>query len=218
MPPPAPDGPPRRRNMFEGMWEVQDAHGVTAMVVQKALQPGRPVLHARYRRRRPHPAAVAFDHREARERVRGGQAGKIAQILRVRAPLPPLVGAQDHAPNGGALDLGPGAVGEGHHHAIGADLQPLVRLRAGVGGRRQGGGGGGLDGDQVRAGGFGQAAGAGGTHPDTGEGDQQRSRGSKGHPGAEPHQVFDQAGGQTAGQQAEFLIQGGKARFHRPGR
>ena len=42
--------------------------------------------------------------------------------------------------------------------------------------------------------------------------------GKRGDPGAQPDQAFLQAGCEAAGQERQFLIQGEKAGFHRPGR
>ena len=45
-----------------------------------------------------------------------------------------------------------------------------------------------------------------------------RGFGKRGDPGAQADQTFLQARGEAAGQQGQFLIQGEKARSHRPGR
>jgi hypothetical protein len=75
-----------------------------------------------------------------------------------------------------------------------------------------------LIGDQQAAGGFGALPGRIGMHGYAGkEGQFAGGFGKGGNVGAEAHQRFLKPRGQVAGQQAEFLIEGGKARLHRPG-
>jgi hypothetical protein len=127
-------------------------------------------------------------------------------------------GCHDHLADDQRFDFRPAPADQGDHGPVDTDLQADGTLRAGVGRRGQGGSGGAVLGQQDRPGRVSVAAGAGFTDADSGEvGEQSCGRGKLAL-GAQAHQRQLRLRGQAAGQQAEFVIQGEKARRRRRGR
>ena len=114
--------PGRRRQVLDGVGEVEHAHRVGAVQVEEALAPPRPVADPDHRPRRLRPPRrwVSTSASRAKAAWSARRRSTRASVAR-RLPVAPRL----HRPDGQRLDLAPLAADQRHHRPV--DRSPAAR-------------------------------------------------------------------------------------------
>lgn len=126
---PAQDGAARRRDVFEGMGEVQATHGIPAVGVDDALEPHRAIADGCHRPGGVQPRPMDEQALPVGEVPHLGQAGEGGEVGRVRLGQSLLADALLDPTDDRRLDFRPLPVHERHHGAVPTPLDDRRPLR-----------------------------------------------------------------------------------------